>query len=341
MTINELRHSNHAMQVAITSLSRIALRLGIAELNAAVHTACQAAGLVDTERPDSCDNGQAMDQPSAPPHGRPVSLEDPSMVENRGTQALNLTGTTPSSPPRQYHTPVTARTENGMPPQHQDSEENGRQLGYRTGRFSPRLSSYGLWPERPVFRLTSPPVDIIPYLGDNVTLSKVIFWTGMFWGFKLLRAALDGKNEATVTAHKVFGEIVPMKPNRRILNVIHAKLMFGELGYIASDHPGYDPDGGMRIQAMMAHTCAAKGTPLETFLRPDGVEDLLRSRLGEDYRVIELGLQGLGSSKDLARVRRLIDTMIRSSVCLGDGPRLRFDRTVKILETWSNNTTIS
>ncbi|KAL5610806.1 hypothetical protein FOBRF1_006923 [Fusarium oxysporum] len=323
-TINELQESNHAMRVAIASLTHVASRLGNAELNDAVHNARQAAGFDDgTEWADGCDDGHAA---------------DPSTVGKQRTQALTLAGA-PSSPPSGHYRTVPCGTENGRPAQHEYSAENGQQPGYLTGRMSPRLG-YGLWLERPVFRVNNPPLDIVPYLEANTTLSSVIFWSGLLWGSNLLRAALDGNSEAVATAHKVFDEIVPMKSDRRVLDGIHARLMFRKQGYVTSDHPGYDPEGGMRMQDMMVRTCAANGTPLESFLRPDGVEDLLRSRLGEGYQVIELGLQGLGSSEDLSRVRRLIDMMIRSSVCLGDGPRLRFEATVQIIETWSNNWTV-
>ncbi|KAF6787092.1 hypothetical protein CSOJ01_15289 [Colletotrichum sojae] len=175
----------------------------------------------------------------------------------------------------------------------------------------------------------------MPFLkASPTTLSSVLFWTALVWGYKLLQATLEGDRQAAATAHKVFGETPPLKPDRSILDGIHARLKFRHLGYIESDHPGYDPDGGIRIRNMMAQTCAANGTPLETFLRPNEAELYIKNRLGNEYQVIELGFQGLGTSEELSRVRQLVDKMIRSSVCMGDGPRWRIDRLATILDSW-------
>lgn len=328
------------MQAAIKSLTCVASRLDNADLNDAARSAWQAAGFDDTEWAASCENGQAMDEPSVPQAVIPMPSDHLTVDQQPWTQALALIGTPPSSTSGRDLTPVPLGPEHELATQPQDPAAYGQQLGYRTGRMSPRLD-YGLWPERPVLSLTNPPIDILPYLGANTSLSSLIFWNGLSWGFRLIRAALDGDSKAAVTAHKVFGEIVPMKPDRRTLNVIHARLTFRKLGYLASDHPGYDPEGGVRIQTMMARICETNGTPLENFLRPDGIEDFLRGRLGEGYRVIELALQGLGSSEDLLRVRRLVDMIVRSSVCLGDGPRLGFERMIKILEFWLSNSRVS
>ncbi|WQF78910.1 hypothetical protein CDEST_03924 [Colletotrichum destructivum] len=176
----------------------------------------------------------------------------------------------------------------------------------------------------------------MPFLESNKTLASVVFWTGLVWGFKLLQAAIGGNEQAVATAHKIFGEIAPMTPKRIVLNGIHARLKSRNMGYIESDHPGYDPEGGITIRNKMSHVCAARGTPLETYLRPDGAEDYIRQRLGQGYRVIELALEGVGTPEDLSSLRQLVDKMIRSSVCLGDGPRWQYNRLEKVVDSWLN-----
>ncbi|KAH6974722.1 hypothetical protein EDB80DRAFT_659092 [Ilyonectria destructans] len=320
-TINELRDRNQAMQSAIASLNRVTSRLGNAELNEAMRNVRQAAGLDDLEEGDGHDDDQAIEELPVAQSGRtlpPSASSHP--LGNHPVSAL----------PRAYHEQQN---------QQQYITASEHPYGYQTGRMSPRLG-YGLWLEYPI-RLRNPPIDIVPYLETTTTLSSVLFWSGLFWGFKILQAALGGNSGAAATAHKVFGEIVPMKPDRHILNGIHARLTFRKQGFIASDHPDYDPDGGTKMHRMMARTCEAIGTPLEAFLRPDQVESLWRERLGDEYRVIEQALQGLGTPEDLSRVQRLIDRMVTGCVCMGDGPRARFEVVVTVLETWMNESTVS
>ncbi|UPL02779.1 hypothetical protein LCI18_013713 [Fusarium solani-melongenae] len=336
-TINELRDRNHAMQSAIASLARVASRIEDSELDDAIRNAWQAAGLDGPERGDVYGDNQPTDERSVAQPGGAMLQENLGISGKAQSPQLTPIEPSPSSPSRGlgHHPTVLPRPYGGHSTQHQDSAANELQHSYQTGQMSPRLG-YGLWLERPVIRLSNPPVDIIPYLSTNVTLSSVVFWSGLLWGFKVLQAALGGNDAAAATAHRVFGEIVPMKPDRSVLDGIHARLTFRNLGYVPSDHPGYDPEGGTRMQSIMARTCEANGTPIETFLRPDRLEGLLRERLGEGYQVIEQALQGFGSSANLSRAQRLIDRMIRSSVCLGDGPRWRLDWMVTLLDSWAN-----
>ncbi|KAH7112321.1 hypothetical protein B0J13DRAFT_575862 [Dactylonectria estremocensis] len=341
--INELRASNHAMQSAIASLSRVAARIGSAELTDAVRNARQAAGLDDDEVPGRFEDdqaGTAADELPAPQPAGAASPQKSDMAGNAWPLALSPVEPPSSPQPGHFYTSVPYRPDEGLPSQHQDFAPNRGHLAYRSGRMSPRLS-YGLWLEPQTVRLRSPPSDIVPYLGGNTTLSSVVFWSSLAWGFNILRAALSGNSGAAATAQMVFGEFAPMKPDREVLDGIHARLTFRKLGYIASDHPGHNPEGTMRMQSMIARTCEANRTPLDTFLQPAAVEDLLRSRLGDGYRVVELGLQGLGSSEDLSRVRRLVQVMISSSVCLGDGPRWKIDWTVNIFDSWLKDSTVS
>lgn len=230
---------------------------------------------------------------------------------------------------------VTEHRPSDKPFQQEDNVANTLALAHQRGRMSPRLN-YGIFLERPIFRLVNPPVDIIPYLEERSTLSHVVFWTALVWGLKLLQAALssEGHSQAMATAHKIFGQISPMKPDRTVISGIHARLKYHKLGYVEPDHPGYDPDGGTKIQSLMARTCADNGTPLEMFLRPDAAEQLIRNKLGKGYGVIEQGLQGMGTMGEASRTRSLIDKMIRGSVCLGDGPRWRRDHLERILDSW-------
>ncbi|KAM0271960.1 hypothetical protein ACHAQH_008867 [Verticillium albo-atrum] len=347
--INDLRASNEAMQTAIASLSRVASKLGNAELDEAMRVASRAAGLDDqasaSESHDtSSDKGKApADVPNEPqtdsttcaPSPSPVA--DPSFAVPAGPQiTLSLIDTqapSPSVPPVLTHSPMAlsyaspAYFHDEMPP-------GGPLPAYETGRMSPRLG-YGLWMERATPRLRDPPMDIAPYLDiDTTSLSSVVYWTGMLWASRLLEVALGGNVEAMAFCNDIFSEIRSMGTLEMISHNIRAKLSFRRWGYVEADHPGYEMDGGARVHNIMMRESAAKGRQLETLLRPAAVEQLFRRRLGADYAVIELGLKCMGPPEDVSRVRALVEVMTKTGRCIGDGPRWSSDRMAAILESW-------
>ncbi|KAG7133964.1 hypothetical protein HYQ45_007931 [Verticillium longisporum] len=223
------------------------------------------------------------------------------------------------------------------PPPPPDKPANGPLPAYASGRMSPGFG-YGLWLEPAAPLQRDPPIDIAPYLAiDKTSFASVVYWTGMMWGTRLLEAAMRGDNaEAEETCRFSFGALRDMGgSDEQILHAMRARLSFRRRGYVEADHPGYDPDKGARVQALMVSHSTAKGLRLDRFLRPAAVELAFRRRLGAEYAVIEQGLKGLGSAEEVMRVRALVQLMVKTSRCLGDGPRWGIDRIATILETWA------
>lgn len=327
------------MQAAIESLARVAGRVGRPELDDAVRSAREAAGIITSNvEENKRHDGETGDNP---PRSRSTVLlqtDESSTTSTSQFPSKSLAGRLSSSSGHQLAF-LQPRPGDGTSGQQQEHAATGQQLGHHRGRMSPRLT-YGIFLERPLFKLVNPPIDIMPFLDQSTTLSSVVFWTSLVWGVKLLQAALDGNGQAVATADKIFGHIGPISPHRAIINGMHARLSYRQLGYIDPDHPGYDPEGGLRIQSLIAHSCAVDGTPLGTYLRPDAAEEFIRNRLGTGFRVVELAIQGLGTSEDLLRVHMLVNKMIRSSVCLGDGPRWRKDGLEKTLSSWVRSSAV-
>jgi hypothetical protein len=88
------------------------------------------------------------------------------------------------------------------------------------------------------------------------------------------------------------------------------------------------------MQAAMERSCEELGTPLDTFLTPVGMENLLRSRLGAAYDVVDRCVRGLGSAEEMDRLRTLVDALVKTSVCLGDGPRWPIAKATRVLDAW-------
>ncbi|GJC91282.1 hypothetical protein ColKHC_00108 [Colletotrichum higginsianum] len=247
--INELREQNQAMQDAITSLARVAARLGSTELQTAVRDAQSAAGMEDHDDGHDYDNSPGeQGEPSQRRPSVPSTSYQSVMVGSGNMLGKGPAGGAPAPFPfGGYQARLQSNLDEVPGSQNDENGTGGQQPGYQSGRMSPRLS-YGLFLERPLFRLTNPPVDIMPFLESNKTLASVLFWTGLVWGFKLLQAAIGGNEQAVATANKIFGEIAPMTPKRIVLNGIHARIKFRNMGYIESDHPGYDPEGGSQSE---------------------------------------------------------------------------------------------
>ncbi|KFA55427.1 hypothetical protein S40293_09835 [Stachybotrys chartarum IBT 40293] len=319
------------MRSAIVSLANIASRLGNAELDNAILNAHQVAGLHDREMKVS--HGSLAEEGFIPLQGQePAPLGQMWGVPQTPTRAVSLLSTNGFLNRKTTHLPGPDDAHLTQPV---DAEIDGQPCSYQTEQMSPRLG-YGLWLEHPLIKLTSPPIDIFPYLNAKTTLSGVLFWSGLLWGLRILQATLGGDRAAADTAHLVFDSIVPVLPYRCVLDAIHARLLFRKQGYIEPDHPGYDPEGEVTIRVLMARASEARGTPIETFMRPVDIENTLRESLGQDYRIIEQALQGLGPSENVSMVHKFVGKLVRSSVCLGDGPRIKHDLMLRLIESSMN-----
>ncbi|KAH6689731.1 hypothetical protein F5X68DRAFT_274801 [Plectosphaerella plurivora] len=313
-TIQELRASNEAMQAAIVSLARVAARVDSAELTTAMQEACRVAG-VDKAQPTS--------------DGAPIS--------SNSDHSLSIYNKSATEPASRLHT-IThffQRPPSPKLPTSQDVWAQNPDNMHRTGRMSPRLS-YGVWFEPPAsLDVEYPPIDIIPYLQEDKTLASVVFWASISWGFRILGAALNGHPEAAMISHQVFGTILPMKPDRHVLDGLHARLIYRQNGTVDRHHPGNKPELGPMMHAAMVKSCEETGTPLRDFLTPLQMEQLLRSRLGAAYSTVDRSVRGLGTPEETARLRVLVDAMVKSSVCLGDGPRWHVDKAASALDAWT------
>ncbi|KAL9941932.1 hypothetical protein D7B24_009396 [Verticillium nonalfalfae] len=156
-TIARLRASNQEMQDAIARLARIASGVDNRELAEAARDAQKAAGFDKTD-------------------------DDSAAKTRRTTQVARLgQGAAERQGPA---------WRSGTPDAEEDGIRGARRAipsYYRTGRMSPRLG-FGLWLEPARLHVVYPPVDIMPYLQEKTSLSNVLFWASLSYGFKLLQA---------------------------------------------------------------------------------------------------------------------------------------------------------
>ncbi|KAK7594899.1 hypothetical protein V3481_005898 [Fusarium oxysporum f. sp. vasinfectum] len=321
-TINELLASKESLQDAIASIARAAAQQDSAGMTAAVRDACQVAGI----DPPQGSSSSYIDIPSCSVRDDPPAQELSELAgatTDPWAQEPGTTNTQSQSPPILCTAPCA-----GGPVVEKSH--------HQSGRMSPRLG-YGLWfgPETSI-PIEYPPMDIIPYLQDGSSLAITVFWTSLSWGFQILGAALGGNIEAMATAQNIFSAIISTSPGRDVLNGIHARLTYRKTGTINRDHPGNKPEQAPGILAAMTRLCEDNGTPLETFLTPIAMEDLLRRRLGLAYDVIDRTVRGYGSPEEIARVRGLVQMMTISSICLGDGPRWSTEKSEDVITYWAH-----
>ncbi|TXC01172.1 hypothetical protein FocTR4_00009324, partial [Fusarium oxysporum f. sp. cubense] len=322
-TINELQASKESMQAAIASIARAGAQQDSAGMTAAVRDACRLAGV---EIPQETGLTR-VDPPSCSVREEPPAQESSEVAGARTVSWEQEPGTTNiqrQSPPMLRRAPYTGGL--GFEKFHHES-----------GRMSPTLG-YGLWfgPETSI-PIEYPPMDIVPYLQDGSSLAITVFWTSLSWGFQILGAALGGNIEAVATAQNIFSAIISTSPGRDVLNGIHARLIYRKTGTIDRDHPGNRPEQSPGILAAMTRLCEDNGTPLETFLTPIAMEDLLRNRLGPAYDVIDRTVRGCGSPEEIARLRGLVRMMTISSICLGDGPRWSTEKAEDVVTYWAHS----
>ncbi|SPJ88957.1 uncharacterized protein FTOL_12852 [Fusarium torulosum] len=320
-TINELQASKAAMQAAIASIARAATQSDSAKMTAAVQDACRVAGLeISEESGLSCQGCETCSDNNERPGQESSEIAGATTIP--WAQEPDTTITQSQSLPILRRAPSTSGL--GVEESH-----------YQSGRVSPTLG-YGAWlGPQTLISIEYPPMDIIPYLQDGSSLATTVFWTSLSWGFQILGAALGGNVEAVAMTQKIFGAIMPISPGRDVLNGIHARLTYRKTGTIDRDHPGNKPEQAPGMLAAMARSCEDNGTPLETFLTPIDLENLLRSRLGPAYDVIDRSVRGFGSSEEIAHLRGLVQMMTMSSICLGDGPRWSAEKAENAFEYWT------
>ncbi|EEY23830.1 predicted protein [Verticillium alfalfae VaMs.102] len=315
--INELRASNEAMQAAIAKVSQVASKLGSAELDRAVRDAVSIAGL-ERQASASLDAGKA---PSPPPPGPSSEPQFPtSGIAHRFSHtSAAISPVAPIRPP--------GHASRRAPPRLRIRPHVARL------RLRPLARARGVAAARPAHRHCAVPRHRQDELRERRLLD----------GHDVGHAPAS-RRPCAATAPRPGGDVpvsrlarsANMGRQRRADPARHARAaVFRRRGYVEADHPGYDPDKGARVQALMLSHSTAKGLRLDKFLRPAAVELAFRRRLGPEYAVIEQGLKGLGSAEEVMRVRALVQLMVKTSRCLGDGPRWDIDRVATILETWA------
>ncbi|KAI1390574.1 uncharacterized protein F4822DRAFT_154905 [Hypoxylon trugodes] len=198
---------------------------------------------------------------------------------------------------------------------------------------------YGNWFETDRYiRNDSPPLDIIPYLGTGMTtFAGRLFWaSGEYLLHLCWQAEANEKinprvaREANERIWNMIRHSQPLHNVRYIIALAEARREFRDRGFIEGNNPAGEADSGCLLNEHVVADYKARGEDPAGWLSPIAVEQELRKRLSqESYKQFETALERWGSNEaegPVAEVvQSLIQNLVTSFVCFGDGPRWHTD----------------
>ncbi|KAK3374198.1 hypothetical protein B0T24DRAFT_289613 [Lasiosphaeria ovina] len=150
----------------------------------------------------------------------------------------------------------------------------------------------------------------------------------------------DRLRTSTAIVQKLFGMTLHLASERTLYDLIHARVVWRVRGSLTGDHPGRDPEAGIRLFAdTVADPChmAALGD-LRFWMDPAELDAYVRARLSATpagWAPWAAVLRG-GGSADPARtylLGRLVRLFSTNSTCVA-GPRWRVDTVQRFVDAW-------
>ncbi|KAK5656700.1 hypothetical protein OQA88_4246 [Cercophora sp. LCS_1] len=142
---------------------------------------------------------------------------------------------------------------------------------------------------------------------------------------------------------KSFGPTLKLVSDQSVHDVIHARFVWRDKGWIAGDHPGRDPELPMKIFAAIVqdleHTVSFGEAHL--WMTPTEVETYVQQRLyvtPAGWLPWAEALNGRGNKSRIQMIRKLIDLIALRGMCFGDGPRWRVNTIGRLVGKWMTET---
>ncbi|RSL80901.1 hypothetical protein CEP51_006231 [Fusarium floridanum] len=179
-------------------------------------------------------------------------------------------------------------------------------------------------------RIYEAPMDAAQYLGDNLfTFAGALYWactknTVSLWQAKQL--AMMGKVARTESnLDRLFNHSKHLRDHDFLVSLALARLEYHQKGYThlppTATQAQWDqivPDLSKQIE----RDYVERGETMEWWKTPREVEEFVKRHL-EPEEVVELQalIEGRGTSAALAKYTPLVEALVQSFVCFGDGPR--------------------
>ncbi|KAJ4321288.1 hypothetical protein N0V84_005422 [Fusarium piperis] len=190
------------------------------------------------------------------------------------------------------------------------------------------------------------PTDAAQYLGDNLfTFAGALYWactrnTVSLWQAKQL--ALMGKAARTESnLDRLFNHSKHLRDHDFLVSLALTRLEYYQKGYIHLPPTANQAQWGQILPDLskkIEQDYAERGEALEWWKTPHEVEEFVKRHL-EPEELVELQalIEGRGTGAALAKYTPLVDVLVQSFVCFGDGPRWNILWVSMLVGGWRTN----
>ncbi|KAI1455449.1 hypothetical protein F4805DRAFT_273736 [Annulohypoxylon moriforme] len=325
--------TSRRLRKAIEGIMKVARSDDRPELLRAIREAAEATGS-DMRRLSEASNRRDEDG-TATTESSCSSSNIGNYVPASGIQSTGTTDTTQGNTQRTF---AWQESWADLRPNSQKSTSFG--MGLALERVKPRLD-YGLWFDAGRFlRIDSPPLDIVPYLGEGMkTFAGRLFWNCGEYLLDQCRRAEAYSNTNPLVAREARQRIwnmvqhsPPLHNTRYIIALAEARREYRDRGYIEGNNPAGEADSAELLNEHVLADYERRGDNAAIWLSPSGVENELRELMSDElYGRLERVLENWDLSDPLAEmIQSIIQIMSSSYICFGNGPRWRADRVAAI-----------
>lgn len=189
---------------------------------------------------------------------------------------------------------------------------------------SPRRLTCGIWLDPLHYmRISVPPDDILPYLGQRATtLAGILFWSLM-----------DHSQKKCTRKHTEFGTIIKRSLGHSkatkdwattyIQAMVAARQEYKRMGSISPQYASAaEPDLGMVVRDRILTEYHDRGMDPDQWLSAMGIEKRIKSMVTDNtFATLETAARGEGDPALRELFENIECRLHETSICFGDGPR--------------------
>ncbi|OAL40684.1 hypothetical protein AYO20_00420 [Fonsecaea nubica] len=236
----------------------------------------------------------------------------------------------------------------------------------RSGRFSPRLD-YGIWldPER-FLKIVDPPLDILPYIGAGKhTVAGRIAWATLDYGYACLQEAMMTSTQPTTTtatgptgptkstadwltllppesaARRAFDRSLrhstPLHDVAYMMDLVAARIEFRQRGYMRAHTRGADEISRQIMAGSVADELRVRGVRMDRWWTALDIQVHVQAEMGVlDFAAWQMALCSNQETDNghAGLIMPLVESLSRSGVCFGDGPRWHAPLVKALVGAW-------
>jgi hypothetical protein len=209
---------------------------------------------------------------------------------------------------------------------------------YQGGVMSPRLT-YGLLfePDRYI-RVSHPPAELMPYLGDGEhSLAGTLFWGTAELGCMILNQYQSHKTQSKPSspsmaqlADAIFGRCFRLEPQQVLVKRMSTKLRLRTSGSMDE----YDHDASARLNYLVVQDLIQQGDALSNYLNAVQVVEYIRQRYASvTMERLETAARNRQEQANMKFMTRFVGELAVRCILFGDGPRWKVESVDSVVES--------